>query len=290
MRYWLLASRPKTLSLSITPVLTGNALAHGQGFKINLAVLAATLLAALAIQIGTNLHNDAADFEKGADTPDRVGPDRAAAQGWLTVRQIKQGAVIAFGFAFLLGIYLASVGGWPIVAVGVASLLAGWGYTAGPKPIAYRAWGELFVFLFFGLFAVAGSHYLQAGETGIMAWILGSVLGLPAAAVLLINNYRDMETDRQAGKMTLAARSGRAAMRRFYTLLLLTPYLAALLLLMAGQYWIMPVLLTLPLAFYLSKRLHGITHGDDLNRLLARTAILQTFYGICLVTGLLILF
>ena len=174
------------------------------------SVAGVALLAAVLIQAATNLHNDAADFERGADDPaTRLGPPRATAEGWLEAGQVKRAALGCFAAAFLLGMYLVWVGGWPILMIGVAAIGAGLAYTSGPRPIAYSALGEVFVFLFFGLAAVAGSYYLQVGQVSTLAVLAGAMLGFLAAAVLVVNNYRDRDNDRSAGKITLAVRLGR---------------------------------------------------------------------------------
>jgi len=163
LRLWLTAARPRTLPLAASPVLVGTSLAWAEGAPQLWAVALAALLAALLIQVGTNLHNDAADFERGADGADRLGPVRVTAAGWATPRQVRLAALLAFAGAFLLGVWLAFVGGWPIVAVGLASLAAGWAYSGGPRPISHSPFGEIFVLAFFGLVAVGGTHYLQSG-------------------------------------------------------------------------------------------------------------------------------
>ncbi len=282
-RVWWLAIRPKTLSLALSPVLVGNSLAHAEQGSLRWGVAAATLAAALLIQIGTNLYNDAADHERGTDGADRLGPRRATAQGWLTGAQVKQGAAISFGAAFLLGIYLAVVGGWPIVALGLASLTAGFAYTGGSKPIAYSTLGELFVFLFFGVFAVTGSHYLQTLTLSSTAAVAGAALGLLAAAVLLVNNYRDLDSDRRAGRRTLCHWLGRERARWFYTLLLLTPFL--LILHPVTPPWLL--LPALPFALLLTQRFHRGPPGAGLNSLLAATAQFQLAFSVLLSIGFL---
>lgn len=284
IRIWWLAIRPKTLSLALTPVLVGNSLAWSELGGLHWGVAAATLAAALLIQIGTNLYNDAADHERGSDGADRLGPPRATAQGWLSGARVKRGAALSFGAAFLLGIYLAAVGGWPIVALGLASLAAGYAYSGGFRPIAYSASGELFVFLFFGLFAVTGSHYLQTLTLSGAAAAAGAALGLLAAAVLTVNNYRDLESDRRAGRMTLCQRLGRERSRRLYALLLLAPFL--LLLHPAILFW--ALLPALPLALLLIRRLYREPPGAGLNRLLAATARFQLGFGLLLGIGYLL--
>lgn len=274
---WWLAVRPKTLSLSATPVLVGSALALAELGSLDWLTATLTLLAALLIQAGTNLYNDAADHERGTDGADRLGPARATAQGWLSAAQVKRGAALAFAGAFLLGIYLAYVGGWPIVALGLLSIAAGYAYTGGPSPIAYSPSGELFVFLFFGVAAVAGSHYLQTHSLSLTALGAGAGLGSLAAAVLLVNNYRDLDSDRRAGKFTLCHRLERQGSRRFYGLLMLAPFL-----LIAADPGLWPILLALPASLWLIRRLYRTYPGPDLNRLLAATAGLQLLFGVLL--------
>src|SRR5574343_1048580 len=222
---WFLACRPKTLSVSLSPVLVGTAVAwHDTGALLWLPLLAAALGAAF-IQIGTNLFNDAGDFLRGTDTPGRLGPKRAAAEGCLTAQAINSGAWLAFALAFACGIYLVWHGGGPIVAIGLASLAAGWAYTGGPQPIAYGPLGEVFVFVFFGLVAVGGSYYLQTLSLTPMALLAATLVGIHAAAVITVNNYRDLDGDARNGKNTLAVRLGRPAIRQLYTGEMLAPYI-----------------------------------------------------------------
>jgi 1,4-dihydroxy-2-naphthoate octaprenyltransferase len=287
MRVWLLAIRPKTLSLSLAPVIVGIALAWRETHFFHPLAALACLLGALLIQIGTNLHNDAEDFERGTDTEDRLGPPRATAQGWLTAAQVKRGAHIAFGLAFVIGLYLIWRGGWPILTVGLLSLLAGYAYTGGPKPIAYSASGELFVFLFFGLAAVMGSYYLQALSLSFNAFLSACAIGLLAAAVLMVNNYRDLESDRKAGKLTLANHLGTRGSQRFYAGLMLIPFLLPVLLHdLTAELWL--VWLALPLALLLVYRFSIEPPGPAFNQILARTALLQLIYGLLLSSALLL--
>lgn len=287
MKYWLLAIRPKTLSLALVPVIVGIALAWRETQLFHPLAAAASLLGAVLIQIGTNLYNDAKDFEHGADTEERLGPARATAQGWLTAEQVKRGAHLAFALAFLIGLYLVWRGGWPILTVGLISLLAGYAYTGGPKPIAYSAGGELFVFLFFGLAAVLGSYYLQSLSLSYNALAAAGAIGLLAAAVLLVNNYRDLQSDRKVGKLTLTHYLGVERAQRFYALLILAPFLLPTLLGgLTAAVWL--VLLALPYAWWLLRRFNNEPPGPAFNSILAQTALLQLLYGLLLSGALLL--
>ena len=202
----------------MVPVLVGSVQGGVDSGVLVWPIMLVAVFAALLIQVGTNLHNDAADFEHGADiSSTRIGPPRATAQGWLTLAQVRNGATLSFSLAMVMGSYLVWQGGWPILAIGLLSIVAGWSYTGGPKPIAYVGLGELFVFVFFGLVAVAGSYYLQTAALHWPALITGAMLGMPAAAVLVVNNYRDLDNDRQAGKNTLAVRLGPQGRARLNT-------------------------------------------------------------------------
>jgi 1,4-dihydroxy-2-naphthoate octaprenyltransferase len=280
---WVAAARPKTLPLTVTPVVAGIGLALAQTGRLAPLAAAATLLAAVAIQIGTNLHNDAADFERGTDTPDRVGPPRATAQGWFSARQVRTAAHLAFATAFLLGLLLVWRGGWPILAIGIAALVCGYAYTSGPRPIAYGPFGEVYVLAFFGLASVAGSHYLQTLRFDWPALALGAALGLPAAAVLLLNNYRDLETDRAAGRRTLAHYLERPRARTLYAALLLLPIP---LLLGAGlPGWTWMALGALPLAISLILRLARGALGPAINPMLGQTGVYQALLVLLLLAG-----
>lgn len=284
---WWLAARPKTLTVSFTPVLVGTALAWSQTGRVLWLPVVAAVLAALLIQIGTNLHNDAADFARGADTPERLGPRRAVASGWLSAAAVSRAALASFALAMGVGAYLVWHGGWPILALGLCSLAAGWAYTGGPRPLAYSGLGELFVWLFFGLGAVMGSFYLQTFSLGWGAFLAGSMLGMLAAAVIVANNYRDLDSDRRIGKNTLAVRLGRRGSQVEYALLLLLPFLLLPLLAgLTGSGWKLGLpLLPLPLALALLGRFCSEPPGPGFNRILAQTAGLQLIFGILLAMG-----
>jgi 1,4-dihydroxy-2-naphthoate octaprenyltransferase len=212
------AARPRTLPAAATPVLVGTALAYDAGA---FALLPATgaLVCALLIQIGTNFVNDYFDYEKGADTGDRVGETRVTQAGLAEPDHVKRWGGAAFGLALLAGVYLVSVGGWPILAIGVASIAAAILYTGGPWPYGYHGLGDLFVFVFFGLVAVGGTYYLQAGTLSLEALLVGAGVGALATTILVVNNLRDVPTDRAAGKRTLAVILGPAAARVEYAVL-----------------------------------------------------------------------
>jgi 1,4-dihydroxy-2-naphthoate octaprenyltransferase len=284
---WFLACRPKTLSVSLSPVLVGTAVAWHDSHRILWLPFLAAILGAAFIQIGTNLFNDVGDFLRGTDTPDRLGPRRATAEGWLTPGTVQAGAWFSFALAFLCGVYLVWHGGWPIVAIGLASLSAGWAYTGGPKPIAYGPLGELFVFLFFGLLAVGGSYYLQTLHLTFSALLAATLVGIHAAAVITVNNYRDRDGDQKNGKNTLVVRMGRPATKRFYAAQMLAPY--ALLPLFSGLGWLAALpLLSLPLALSLIRRFCCETPGPIFNQILAATAGLQFTFALLLSIALII--
>lgn len=289
---WWTAARPRTLPLAATPVLVGIALAWAEGAAPRWLAALATLLAALLIQIGTNLHNDAADHERGNDREDRLGPLRVTAAGWASAAAVRRAAYAAFGAAFLLGTYLAFIGGWPIVAIGLASLAAGAAYSGGPRPLSHTPFGELFVWLFFGVLAVAGSHWLQAARVSPAALLAGAALGLPAAAVLLVNNLRDLAADARAGRRTLAAVLGDTPSRKLHAALIFVPFLAlpALAALLPGEssrhgLWL--ALAALPACLTLVRRMRD-ARGVALNAVLAETARAQFVFGLLLAIGLLL--
>ena len=212
VRIWLMAARPKTLPVGLAPVLVGTALADTAGVFHPLRFVAA-LLGALFIQVGANLSNDYSDARRGADTEDRLGPVRVTAGGLVPPRQVLIATYVTFGLAILCGVYLIAVAGWQLLLVGAASIVAGVLYTGGPRPYGYEGLGELFVFLFFGIVAVAGSFFVQTEQLVWEAFALAVPVGLLASAVLVVNNVRDLETDRRAGKRTLAVRLGRERTR-----------------------------------------------------------------------------
>ena len=289
LRAGWLAIRPKTLTVSLVPVLVGSAAAWSQTQAFHWVPALIALLAAMLIQIGTKLHNDVSDFERGADTAARLGPPRATAMGWLPAGAVRRSAWVAFGLAFNLGVYLAWHGGWPIVAIGLSSLVAGWAYTGGARPIAYTPFGEFFVWLFFGMVAVSGSYYLQTRSVSAPALLAGCMIGLLAAGVITVNNYRDLESDALAGKRTLAVLLGRRATQWVYSAEMLLPFaLLPVLAVLAGRRaWLALPLLVLPAVLVQIGRFRREAPGPAFNGLLARSAGLQLIFGVLLAIALI---
>ncbi|MDO8611870.1 MAG: 1,4-dihydroxy-2-naphthoate polyprenyltransferase [Dehalococcoidia bacterium] len=286
--HWLTAARPATLSAAVAPVLVGTALAAGEG-EFRPLVFAATLAAALLIQIGTNLANDLFDYERGADNAGRLGPPRVTQSGLIPPEQVRATTYLAFAAAAAVGLYLVVVGGWPILAIGVASVAAGLAYTGGPWPLGYHGLGDIFVFLFFGLAAVAGTYYLQAETLSVLALLSAVPVGLTVTAILVINNLRDIETDRRAGKQTLAVRLGDRATRWQYALLVGGAYVLLPSLVLAGaSAWVWLPWLTLPLGLGLCRSVLAGTGGRALNPVLKQTARLHLAFGSLLALGLLL--
>jgi 1,4-dihydroxy-2-naphthoate octaprenyltransferase len=286
---WLLASRPATLPAAAVPVLVGTAAAVGKGAAFRPFVFAATFVAALLIQVGTNFANDYSDFHRGADDEGRLGPTRVSQSGLLTHGAVRRGIVVAFGAATLVGWYLVWEGGWPIVAIGVLAILSGLAYTGGPWPFGYHGLGDVFVFVFFGLVAVTGSAYLQAGAWDGLALAAAVPVGLLVTNILVVNNLRDLPTDRAAGKRTLAVRIGDRATRVQYALFAAFAYAvpAALALTAPRRPWLLLPWLSAPLGLRLTRQVLGSLAGRELNHFLKRTAQLLLLFGMLLVAGLL---
>jgi len=222
VRIWVMAARVRTLPAAVAPVLVGTSLAVGAGHFSALAFVAA-LLGAMLIQVGTNLSNDYSDARRGADAEDRLGPVRVTAGGLVPPGQVLLATYVSFGLAVGCGIYLVAVAGPELLAVGAASILAGVLYTGGPRPYGYEGLGEVFVFLFFGIVAVTGSYFVQVQDLPWQAFVCAVPVGLLASAILMVNNVRDLETDRRAGKRTLAVRLGRVRARDLYTAVVAAP-------------------------------------------------------------------
>ena len=289
---WWKTIRPATLWAGASPVLVGAGIGvHSQiqWGKQQFLTLFLALIGALLIQIACNLVNDYSDFEKGTDDENRLGPARAAAQGWLSSSQLKKGAVLSLSLATLCGVYLTWVGGWPILALGLASLLSAVAYTAGPFPLAYLGLGDLFVLLFFGFGAVGGTAWLLCAESlPSETWVAGAAVGALATAILVVNNLRDRHGDAQNQKNTLAVRFGASFARWEYTVLVFGALTANLYVawLIESWAWLCPLLL-LPLAWRRVRQI-WLLDGRDLNPLLGQTAQLELLYCFSLTSGLLL--
>lgn len=283
-RAWVMATRPRTLPAAAAPVLVGTALAWHDGVFAPLPA-AAALAGAMLLQIGANLANDYYDHVKGADTAERVGPTRATQAGLLAPEAVRNATFAVFGLAVLLGVYLVWVGGWPVVAIGVASVLAGWAYTGGPYPLGYHGLGDVFAFVFFGPVAVAGTYYVQALAVTPETFLAAVPVGFLTTAILVVNNVRDMETDAKAGKRTLVVRLGRRAGRAEYAFLMWAAYACLpVLAIRTGTFAMLPVL-ALPFAFGLVRAVQRET-GPVLNARLASTAQHLLVFSVLLAVGL----
>jgi 1,4-dihydroxy-2-naphthoate octaprenyltransferase len=285
---WLAAARPRTLPAAVVPVVVGAACAHvaARG-EISIAPALAALAGALAIQVGTNFANDVFDAERGADGPDRIGPVRAVSAGLISAAAMKRAMIAAFAVAAAFGAYLATIGGWPIVAIGLASIAAGIAYTGGPWPLGYHGLGDVFVFAFFGPVAVCGTAYVACGTVPVLALWAALPIGALATAILAVNNARDIATDTRAGKRTLAVRLGRRGAVVEYALLVTSAY--AVVIGMAIGAWprLLP-LATLPIAIVRVRALARAVTGPEYNALLAATAQLLLGFGALLAIGMVL--
>ncbi|MGI8863509.1 MAG: 1,4-dihydroxy-2-naphthoate polyprenyltransferase [Solirubrobacteraceae bacterium] len=288
-RIWMMAARPRTLPAAIAPVLVGTSLAGFAHVFHPLRFLAA-LLGAIFIQVGTNLSNDYSDARRGADTEDRLGPVRVTAGGLVPPRQVLIATGVSFGVAVLAGIYLIVVAGWLLLLVGAASILAGVLYTGGPRPYGYEGLGEIFVFLFFGIVAVAGSYFVQTKHLHWEAFALAVPVGLLAAAILVVNNFRDIDTDRRAGKRTLAVRLGRERTRDLCAVIIYLAYVLVPVTWIFGplKAWVLLPWLSLPGAAPLVRLVRNRTDGPSLNQALAQTGMLQLAFCMLLSAGVLL--
>ncbi|MBX6772988.1 MAG: 1,4-dihydroxy-2-naphthoate polyprenyltransferase [Chloroflexi bacterium] len=282
---WIAAARPATLPAAVVPVIVGTAACRG--LPRPLAFLAA-LAASLLIQIGTNFANDLFDYLKGADTPARLGPRRITQAGLASPAAVARATALAFGAAALLGIYLARVSGWPIIAIGTLAILCSLAYSGGPWPLGYHGLGDLAVFLFFGLVAVVGSAYVQTSTIIPRAAAAAVPVGFLVTAILVVNNLRDIDTDRAAGKRTLAVRLGRAGTRLEYAALVVGALAAPLALRAAGMVgaWFWLPWLAAPLAAALVRTIAHATDGPTLNRALKRTGQLHLLFGLLFAASL----
>jgi 1,4-dihydroxy-2-naphthoate octaprenyltransferase len=288
-RAWWLAARPQTLAAGVAPVLLGTALAAAAG-RARAGPALAAVATALALQVGTNFANDLFDFEKGADTEERLGPTRAVAAGWIGPSEMRLGTALAFAAAVATGSFLVVAGGWPFALLGVLAVAAGLAYTAGPWPLAYHGLGDVTVFVFFGLVAVAGTYAVQAQELPLRVLVCAVPSAALVTAILVVNNLRDVGTDARAGKRTLAVRLGADATRAYYQGLLLLAYGVLGVLLLSGAVGLSALLpfATLPAALRVARTVRAGSDGPSLNGALAATARLHAVFTLLLALGVLV--
>lgn len=286
-KLWLMALRPKTMTAAVVPVVVATALVKAEGHAVLWWVSVCALLSAAFIQFGTNLVNDAIDFRKGADTEKRIGPQRVTQSGLLSSRQVLAGGLSCFLIALLLGVPLVIQGGWPIVGIGLISIVLGYAYTGGPFPLAYKGLGDVFVILFFGLIAVAGTYYLHVGAVSTAALVAGLQVGFLATVLIAINNFRDATQDRLVDKKTLAVRFGPSFARAEILVLVLGPFVM-------GAFWAaqgarLSALLPLAMVPLARRVIHGIFTNEPsplYNRFLGMAAGLHFAFGLLLSVGL----
>jgi 1,4-dihydroxy-2-naphthoate octaprenyltransferase len=282
---WILATRPKTLPAAAASAILGNVLALAEG-KLSLLPAMATLLISVLLQIGANFANDLFDFQRGADTIQRLGPTRVTQAGLLAPKQVKLGMGLVFGLSILLGIYLTWIAGWPVIIIGASAILAALAYTGGPFPFGYHSLGDLFVFIFFGLAAVCGSYFVQTLTLSTPAIGAGVAMGLLITNILVVNNLRDIETDRSANKITLAVRWGEKGTRLEYLVCLCLTYSVPVILIFVtgSNYGSLLTWLSIPIAIRLYREVNTLS-GRPLNRTLAGTANLALIYALLFSAG-----
>lgn len=283
LQAWKTAARPHTLPAAIVPVLVGGGLAYGEDvFRWDAFFWA--LVGALAIQVAANFANDASDARRGVDTEDRLGPPRMVALGEIGARQMWAATWIAIGLAAVAGIFLTLIAGWVILLIGVSSVIAMLGYVGGPKPYGYRGLGEVFVFVFFGLVATVGSRYVHDQTAPLSAWMLAIPIGMLVTAILVVNNYRDIDTDRVTGKRTLAVAIGRRRTRTLFAFLVYGAFIAIALFGVVGWTPIATLFsgFLVPLAAIPVRIVYAKTDGPALIRALKATARLHLWVGLSL--------
>lgn len=283
---WRAALRPKTLWIATIPVIVAACLAWALAGAFDAGIAAIALAASVLMQVVTNLQNDVGYTERGGETGTRVGLPRATANGWLATGEVKRAIVAAIVLAQIVALPLMIRGGWPIVATSASSTIAAWAYMGGPRPIAYTPLGEATVFVFFGLVAVCGTWYVLAGSLAIAPAIAGAAIGMHAAAVLLVNNFRDRDHDATTGRRTLPVVLGRDASLALYAFLLFAPFaLAGLLAFRAASAWLALPLGVLPWAWRLARRLPAAPPGAAQNAMLFSTVLLEVAFGLALSAG-----
>jgi 1,4-dihydroxy-2-naphthoate octaprenyltransferase len=288
LQSWILASRPRTLPAAIVPVMVGSALAIYQGIFFPIYSIIAIICSVL-IQVGTNFTNDLHDHLKGSDTKERKGPLRVLASGLISVKEMELGIFFVFLTAFILGLYLVYSVGIIILWIGIFSIAAGLAYTAGPFPLAYNGLGDLFVFLFFGIVGTVGTFYLHVQQFSSLAFLISLPVGSLITNILIVNNYRDIEEDKSAGKKTLTVLLGREFSRYEYIFFILVSFFIPFLLHFKYDfsYWIFLPYLTLPLAISLVKMIY-VLNGTQLNKTLELSAKFSALFGLLLSIGIIL--
>lgn len=286
---WIMASRPRTLPAALAPVVVGSAMALADKSFVWLPAVAA-LLVALLLQVGVNLANDYFDYLKGIDTQDRLGPPRVTQSGLIPPKQVRSAMILTIILSAIPGTYLLARGGWPVIIIGIACVVAILAYSGGPYPLASHGLGDLFVFIFFGLVAVCGTYYVQVLHLTPIVWLLGVIEGLLITAILVVNNLRDIQTDRKTGKRTLAVTIGDRGCRIEYVALLAIAYAIPIVLWLSGRMsaWVILPLLSLPLAISLMRLIWQSPADSILNQALVKTVRLALFYSLLLAIGLIL--
>ena len=288
MGTWVIAVRPRTLPAAVSPVMVGTAMAVADG-KFEFMPAIAALLGALLLQIGVNLANDYFDFKKGIDSSDRLGPVRVTQSGLIPPNRVRSAMIMTFCGALTVGLYLTAVAGWPILAVGMACILASLAYSGGPFPLASHGLGDLFVFIFFGLVAVCGTYYVQALQLTMQVLWLSAPVGFLITAIIVVNNLRDISTDQKSGKNTLAVILGERGTKLEYLLLVIGAYIMPTAFFISGGFsvWVLLPLISIPLSVPNIIAVYK-DRGPTLNRVLAKTAVLSLVFSLLLSAGLVI--
>lgn len=288
IKFWILAARPKTLPAAFVPVIVGSSLAFAEG-KLELLSSLVALCCALLIQIGTNFTNDLYDYLKGADTEKRIGPKRALSAGWVTPSQMKFAIILTFLLCFALGLYLVSKAGIIILIIGLLSITAGLAYTAGPFPLAYNGLGDLFVLLFFGFVGTMGTYYVHTNSLSVVAALASVPVGALITNILVVNNYRDIEQDRMAGKFTLVVLMGKTFARYEYLFLIIASFLVPLIIIInyGGSFWLFLPYLSLPFAYKLVVMMFNL-EGEKLNKTLELSAKFSALFGFLFALGFIL--
>ncbi len=283
---WFLAARPKTLTASLIPIVAACGLVRSQSLAINWFLVFCAVISSFAIQIATNLINDAVDYKKGADTAERLGPIRVTQSGLISAKTVHIGAAISLVMAVVFGVPLVIAGGLPVVVIGVISIVMAYGYTAGPFPLAYKGLGDLFVIIFFGLIAVGGMYFILTGQYDTECFVLGLQIGFLNTILIAINNLRDIETDRRVDKKTLAVRLGKTGAKAWIIFLIVAPFLIGYYWIYEGKKWLYLVpIIALPIGISVLKKIISTEPSAVYNQFLAKSAAYGLVFSFCYYLG-----